>query len=118
MVTERIGLVATMTTTYYEPFHVARFFASLDQISNGRAGWNLVTSLAAAEALNFSRETHVAHADRYDRAHEFAQVVLGLWDSWEDDAVIADKASRHVSRSRRRCISSTTRASTSRCAVR
>jgi len=92
MVTERIGLVATMTTTYFEPFHVARFFASLDQISGGRAGWNLVTSLAAAEALNFSRETHVSHADRYDRAREFAQVVLGLWDSWEDDAVIADKA--------------------------
>jgi alkanesulfonate monooxygenase len=92
VVTERIGLVATMTTTYYEPFTVARFFASLDQISNGRAGWNLVTSLAAAEALNFSHETHAAHADRYARAREFAQVVLGLWDSWEDGAVIADKA--------------------------
>jgi alkanesulfonate monooxygenase len=93
MVTERIGLVATMTTTYYEPFTVARFFASLDQISNGRAGWNLVTSLAAAEALNFSHETHAAHAERYARAREFAQVVLGLWDSFEDGAIIADKAS-------------------------
>jgi N-acetyl-S-(2-succino)cysteine monooxygenase len=92
MVTERIGLVATMTTTYYEPFTVARFFASLDHISSGRAGWNLVTSLAAAEALNFSRETHAEHAVRYARAREFAQVVLGLWDSWEDDAIIADKA--------------------------
>src|SRR5262245_4997284 len=93
MVTERIGLVATMTTTYYEPFTVARFFASLDRISNGRAGWNLVTSLAAAEALNFSRETHAAHSVRYARAREFAQVVLGLWDRWEDGAIVADKAS-------------------------
>jgi FMN-dependent oxidoreductase (nitrilotriacetate monooxygenase family) len=90
-ITERIGLVATMTTTYFEPFHVARFFASLDQISNGRAGWNLVTSLAVAEALQFGREAHPSRADRYDRAREFAQVVLGLWDTWEDDAVVADK---------------------------
>jgi len=90
-VTKSIGLVATMTTTYYEPFTIARFFASLDQISKGRAGWNLVTSLAAAEALNFSHSAHASHADRYARAKEFAQVVLGLWDSWEDDAIIADK---------------------------
>jgi len=92
-VTERIGLVATATTTYYEPYHVARFFASLDQISGGRAGWNLVTSLATAEAYQFGRDTHAAHADRYARAREFAEVVLGLWDSWEDGAVVADKAS-------------------------
>jgi N-acetyl-S-(2-succino)cysteine monooxygenase len=91
-VTERIGLVATATTTYFEPFHVARFFASLDRISNGRAGWNLVTSLAVAEAYNFGRETHLRHPDRYARAREFAKVVLGLWESWEDDAIIADKA--------------------------
>jgi alkanesulfonate monooxygenase len=90
-VTEHIGLVATMTTTYYEPFTIARFFASLDHISNGRAGWNLVTSLAAAEAYNFGKDVHISHADRYARAKEFAQVVLGLWDSWEDGAVIADK---------------------------
>jgi alkanesulfonate monooxygenase len=92
-VTKNIGLVATMTTTYYEPFTIARFFASLDQISRGRAGWNLVTSLAAAEALNFSHDKHASHADRYARAKEFAQVVLGLWDSWEDDAIVADKES-------------------------
>ena len=92
-VTERIGLVATATTTYFEPFHVARFFASLDQISGGRAGWNLVTSLAIAEAYNFGRETHPHHGDRYARAREFAKVVLGLWDSWEDGAVIADQES-------------------------
>jgi FMN-dependent oxidoreductase (nitrilotriacetate monooxygenase family) len=90
-VTQNVGLVATATTTYFEPFHVARFFASLDQISGGRAGWNLVTSLAVAEAYNFGREAHASHADRYARAHEFAKVVLGLWDSWEDDAVVADK---------------------------
>jgi alkanesulfonate monooxygenase len=92
-VTEHIGLVATATTTYFEPFHVARFFASIDQISGGRAGWNLVTSLAIAEAYNFGRETHLHHGDRYARAREFAKVVLGLWDSWEDGAVVADKAS-------------------------
>jgi FMN-dependent oxidoreductase (nitrilotriacetate monooxygenase family) len=91
VVTKHIGLVATMTSTYFEPYHVARFFGSLDQISNGRAGWNLVTSLAAAEALNFNRESHVSHADRYDRAREFARVVLGLWDSWEDEAIVGDK---------------------------
>jgi alkanesulfonate monooxygenase len=91
-VTERIGLVSTATTTYFEPYQVARFFASLDQISQGRAGWNLVTSTAAAEAYNFNRDVHVAHADRYARAREFAEVVLGLWDSWEDGAVVADKA--------------------------
>jgi len=90
-VTERIGLVATATTTYFEPFHVARFFASLDQISGGRAGWNLVTSLAVAEAYNFGRESHPHHGDRYARAREFAKVVLGLWDTWEDGAVVADK---------------------------
>ena len=92
-VTERIGLVATATTTYFEPFQVARFFASLDKISDGRAGWNLVTSLAIAEAYNFGRESHLRHTDRYARAREFAKVVLGLWDSWEDDAIVADKAS-------------------------
>ena len=91
-VTKHIGLVATMSTTYAEPFSVARFFASLDQISHGRAGWNLVTSLTDAEAKNFGKETHAAHADRYVRAREFAQVVLGLWDTWEDDAMVYDKA--------------------------
>ena len=90
-VTERIGLVATATTTYLHPFHVARQFASLDQLSGGRAGWNLVTSSAAAEARNFDGTSHAAHDERYERAAEFVQVVLGLWDTWEDDAFLMDK---------------------------
>ena len=92
-VTERIGLIATATTSYNEPYHVARKFASLDHLSGGRAGWNLVTSDNAAEALNFGRDEHIGHAERYSRAREFHQVVTGLWDSWEDDAFIRDKAS-------------------------
>lgn len=91
-VTTHIGLVSTATTTYLEPFHVARLFASLDQLSGGRAGWNLVTSSAASEALNFSHAAHAPHAERYARAAEFVQVVNGLWDSWEDDAFVLDKA--------------------------
>ncbi|AMO76266.1 LLM class flavin-dependent oxidoreductase [Pseudomonas citronellolis] len=92
-VTERIGLIATVTTSYNEPYHVARKFASLDHLSGGRAGWNLVTSDNAAEALNFNRSEHLGHAERYARAREFHDVVSGLWDSWEDDAFLRDKAS-------------------------
>lgn len=92
MMTEAIGLVATMSTTYCEPFHVARMFASLDLISNGRAGWNLVTSANPAEALNFNRSVQDAHGDRYARGGEFVDVVRKLWDSWDDSALIADKA--------------------------
>lgn len=93
VVTERIGLVATATTTYNEPYHVARKFASLDHISGGRAGWNLVTSDNAAEARNFGRAEHVGHAERYARAREFHRVVTGLWDSWADDSFVRNKAS-------------------------
>jgi FMN-dependent oxidoreductase (nitrilotriacetate monooxygenase family) len=92
-VTSHLGLVATCTSTYNEPYTLARQFASLDQISGGRAGWNLVTSNNEAEAFNHGREQHVAHADRYDRAAEFAEVVCGLWDSWDEDAFIRDKQS-------------------------
>lgn len=92
-VTDRIGLIATATTSYNEPYHVARKFASLDHLSGGRAGWNLVTSDAAAEALNFGREAHLGHAERYSRAREFEQVVRGLWNSWSPDAFVRDKAS-------------------------
>ncbi|OBR46264.1 LLM class flavin-dependent oxidoreductase [Paraburkholderia tropica] len=91
-VTSRIGLIGTATTTYNEPYQVARQFASLDRISRGRSGWNLVTSNNEAEAANFSRETHLAHADRYARAEEFVDVVKGLWDSWADDSFVLDKA--------------------------
>lgn len=90
--TTHLGLVATATTTYNEPYHLARKFASLDSISNGRAGWNLVTSDNAAEAGNFGRDQHVAHAERYARAREFFDVVDGLWRTWERDALVGDKA--------------------------
>lgn len=93
VVTERIGLISTVTTSYNEPYHVARKFASLDHLSGGRAGWNLVTSDAAAEAGNFGRDEHIGHAERYSRAQEFHQVVTGLWDSWSADAFVRDKAS-------------------------
>jgi len=89
--TTHLGLVATATTTYNEPYHLARKFASLDSISNGRAGWNLVTSDNAAEAGNFGRAQHVPHAERYARAREFYDVVDGLWRSWERDALVGDK---------------------------
>ncbi|WP_206667645.1 LLM class flavin-dependent oxidoreductase [Muricoccus nepalensis] len=90
MVTERLGLIATASTTYNEPWHVARRFASLDHISRGRAGWNVVTSGNPNEAMNFGRAEHWEHAARYRRAHEFIDVVKGLWDSWADDAFVRD----------------------------
>jgi FMN-dependent oxidoreductase (nitrilotriacetate monooxygenase family) len=91
-VTQRIGLVATASSSFSEPFHVARQFASLDLLSGGRAGWNLVTSSNESEARNFSRQAHFAHAERYGRAEEFADIVVGLWNSWEDDAFSRNKA--------------------------
>lgn len=92
-VTEHVGLVATASTTYEEPFHLARKFASLDYLSAGRAGWNLVTSANEAAALNFSKDKHLEHALRYKRAREFVDVVTKLWDSWEDDAFLRDQES-------------------------
>ena len=92
-VTSKIGLVATLTVSYSEPFNVARQFASLDHISGGRAGWNVVTSWLGDTAANFSRTEHPAHDVRYRIAAEYLDVVQGLWDSWEDDAHVADKAS-------------------------
>jgi FMN-dependent oxidoreductase (nitrilotriacetate monooxygenase family) len=88
--TQHIGLIATASTTYNDPYHVARKFASLDHISGGRAGWNVVTSSNPYEALNFGREEHMEHDARYRRAREFYDVVTGLWDSWADDAFIRD----------------------------
>ena len=90
--TTHLGLVGTVTTTYNAPYHVARKVASLDAISNGRAGWNLVTSDHAAEAGNFGRTRHVAHAERYARAREFYDVVDGLWGTIAPDAFVGDKA--------------------------
>ena len=89
-VTERLGLIATASTTFDAPYHVARRFASLDHISGGRAGWNLVTTSNPDAALNFGLEEHVEHDERYRRAREFFDVVTGLWDSWADDALIRD----------------------------
>ena len=88
MVTEHLGLIATGSTTYDEPYHVARRFASLDHISGGRAGWNVVTTSNPDASKNFGREEHLEHAERYRRAREFYEVVTGLWDSWADDAFI------------------------------
>lgn len=93
VVTEKLGLSATCSTTYYEPFDVARRFATLDLMSGGRAGWNVVTSLNDGEALNMGRDSHPEHDSRYDRADEFMEVVLGHWDTWEDGALIMDKTS-------------------------
>src|SRR5271167_3999394 len=90
MVTQHIGLIATGSTTFDEPYHVARRFASLDHISNGRAGWNIVTTSNPDAALNFGLEDHMEHAERYWRAREFYDVVTGLWDSFADDAFVRD----------------------------
>ncbi|MDE2007798.1 MAG: NtaA/DmoA family FMN-dependent monooxygenase, partial [Rhodospirillales bacterium] len=93
MATERLGLGSTYSTTYYEPFHVARVFATLDLMTGGRAAWNVVTSINDGEALNMGLAQHMAHDARYDRADEFLEVVIGHWDTWEDDALVVDKAS-------------------------
>ena len=92
MVTRHIGLIGTVSTTYNEPYAVARRMASLDHITKGRAGWNVVTSAGDSEARNFGRDLNVEHDDRYARAEEFVDVVKRLWDSWEDDAVLKDRA--------------------------
>jgi len=90
MATENLGLIATGSTSFDEPFHVARRFASLDHISGGRAGWNIVTTSNPDAAKNFGLEEHLDHGERYRRAREFYDVVTGLWDSWADDAFIRD----------------------------
>jgi FMN-dependent oxidoreductase (nitrilotriacetate monooxygenase family) len=98
MCTSRIGLVATASTTYTEPFNLARQFSSIDHISSGRAGWNIVTSWLAAAAGNYGGGTQVTHEERYERAEEFMQVVTGLWDSWAEDAVVDDRERGQYSR--------------------
>jgi len=88
--TERIGLVATASTTFYEPYNLARLFSTLDHLSGGRAGWNIVTTSNPDAALNFGMDALMEHGERYERAREFYDVVTGLWDSWADDAFIRD----------------------------
>ena len=91
VVTDRIGLVATVSTTYSEPYNVARAFASLDHLSQGRVGWNVVTGSSPDAAANFSRDKHPPHAERYAMAEEYIEVTKALWDSWEDNAVVANR---------------------------
>ncbi len=93
MATEKIGLIATASTTYMEPFNLARQFASLDHVSAGRIGWNIVTTWSVPAARNFGDNNQVSHADRYIRAEEYVNVTKALWDSWSDDAVIDNRAS-------------------------
>jgi FMN-dependent oxidoreductase (nitrilotriacetate monooxygenase family) len=89
--TKRLGLGATYSTTYYEPFHVARVFATLDLMTGGRAAWNVVTSVNDGEAQNMGEVQHLGHDLRYDRADEFMEVVLGHWDTWEDGSIVCDR---------------------------
>ena len=91
--TQKIGLIATASTTFYEPYNLARLFASLDQVSNGRAGWNIVTTFSEAAAHNFGLDDVPDNEERYARAQEFIEVISKLWDSWEDDALLVDRAS-------------------------
>jgi alkanesulfonate monooxygenase SsuD/methylene tetrahydromethanopterin reductase-like flavin-dependent oxidoreductase (luciferase family) len=115
-VTDHIGLVGTSTVTYNEPYNLARQFASLDHISGGRAGWNVVTWLEGS-AANYGKAEHLGHDTRYRLAAEYLDVVQGLWDSWEDDALVRDKASGQFL-DPDRCMNSTTRASSSRSRAR
>jgi len=90
--TSRLGVGVTYSTTYYEPFHVARIFSTLDHMTGGRAAWNVVTSLNNSEAVNFGRDLVLEHDLRYDRAEEFLEIVRGHWRGWDDDALVLDKA--------------------------
>src|SRR5207244_11094901 len=90
--TRNLGLGATYSTTYYSPFHVARTFATLDHLSGGRAAWNVVTSVNDSEAQNYGFEQTLDHDERYDRADEFLEATTGLWDTWDEDALVLDRA--------------------------
>ncbi|MEP7454723.1 LLM class flavin-dependent oxidoreductase [Phyllobacterium sp. SB3] len=92
-VTRDIGFMVTASSSYNEPFNTARLFASIDHVSNGRIGWNVVTSALEEEAANFGRDSNIDHAQRYERAAEFLDVAKALWDSWDDDALVIDKTS-------------------------
>ena len=97
-VTSHIGLIGTGSTTYSKPWELARRFATLDHLSGGRAGWNIVTTVTPLAAANFGERFHPERADRYARAHEFVEAVTRSWDSWEDDAVIGDRRAWRVGR--------------------
>ena len=92
MATKKIGLIATASTTYMEPFNLARQFSSLDHVSKGRIGWNIVTTWSVLAAQNFSDHDQISHADRYTRAEEYLAVAKALWDSWSDDSIVDDRA--------------------------
>jgi FMN-dependent oxidoreductase (nitrilotriacetate monooxygenase family) len=96
--TSRIGLIATCSTTYTEPFNLARQFASIDHMSNGRVGWNIVTTWLATASGNYGGEGPLSHAERYERAEEYMRVVTGLWDSWSDDAILDNRATGEYAR--------------------
>jgi alkanesulfonate monooxygenase SsuD/methylene tetrahydromethanopterin reductase-like flavin-dependent oxidoreductase (luciferase family) len=115
MVTRHVGLGATVSTSFGEPFHVARAFASLDHLSGGRAAWNVVTSTSEKAALNFSRDRLPEHDLRYEIATEFVDVVRGLWDTWDESSPTRRAAPSSMPP---RCGRSTTRAASSRCAAR
>src|SRR6201985_1751175 len=105
MATKRIGLIATASTTYTEAYNLARQFSSLDHISRGRIGWNIVTTWSPQAGANFGHIGQIGHDDRYERAEEFMTVVKGLWDSWADDAVLDDRANgRYADRMRVKAI--------------
>src|SRR5690606_22787502 len=89
--TTRLGLASTISTSYFDPYAVARSLASLDHLSAGRAAWNIVTSFQQAEAANFGLKDQLSREERYDRADEFVEVACKLWDSWEDDALVLDQ---------------------------
>ncbi len=91
LATRHLGISATYSTTYHAPFHIARLFSTIDHLTGGRAAWNVVTSLNDSEAQNFGLDVHMGHDTRYDQADEVMEVITGLWDSWEDDALVMDK---------------------------
>jgi FMN-dependent oxidoreductase (nitrilotriacetate monooxygenase family) len=97
-VTQSIGLIGTCSTTYTQPFNLARQFASLDHLSGGRVGWNIVTTWLATASANYGMQSPLSHAERYERAEEFVRVVTGLWDTWSDDAVLDDRAGGQYAR--------------------
>ena len=115
--TSRIGLIATVSSTYNEPYNLARRLASVDHVSGGRAGWNIVTSATPEEAANFGIDDRLDHSSRYARADEFLNVAKALWDSWESDAVVGDKSSGRYA-TWRACTPSTTTGTTSRSRAR